>query len=129
MLFYCQNLGGGMSEYRPGNNGWESKIESIHKDIRLILEHVARQTFINEHHKNSIDEISKEVDALEIKVSTLQNKSASQDGGLGVLRILLGLCGGSLLAACIWVGSSIIQINQTQSLLNEKVARLEETLK
>ena len=80
-----------MSENRPYNNGWEGKIDSIHKDIRLILEHVARQTFINEHHKNSIDEIRKEVDALELRVSALQNKSSSLDGGLGVLRILLGL--------------------------------------
>ena len=119
-----------MSEQIPGNNnGWESKSESIHKDIRIILEHVARQTFINEHHKNSIDEIRKEVDALEIQVSALQNKSSSQDGGLGVLRILMGLCGGSILAACIWVGTSIVQINQDQALMKEKVTRLEETLK
>ena len=119
-----------MPENRPyNNNGWEGKIDSIHKDIRLILEHVARQTFINEHHENAIAKIQKELDALELKVSSLENKSATQDGGLGVLRVLLGLCGGTVIAACIWVGASIIQINQTQSLMKEKVTRLEETIK
>lgn len=106
MSFYCQNLGGRnvewpttraerlffnanfiggcMPENRPyNNNGWEGKIDSIHKDIRLILEHVARQTFINEHHENAIDKIQKELDSLELKVSGLENKSATQDGALG----------------------------------------------
>ncbi len=119
-----------MPENRPyNNNGWEGKIDSIHKDIRLILEHVARQTFINEHHENAIAKIQKELDALELKVSNLENKSAAQDGGLGFLKGLLGLCGGTIIAACIWVGASIIQINQTQSLMKEKVTRLEETIK
>lgn len=118
-----------MPENRPHNNGWEGKIDSIHKDIRLILEHIARQTFINEHHENAITKIQKELDSLELKVSGLENKSATQDGGLGFLKGLLGLCGGTIIAACIWVGASIIQINQTQSLMKEKVTRLEETLK
>ncbi len=119
-----------MPENRPyNNNGWEGKIDSIHKDIRLILDHVARQTFINEHHKNSIDEIRKELDAVELKVSSLENKSARQEGGLGVLKFWIGLCGGSILAACLGVGASIIQIHQNQSLMKEKVTRLEETLK
>jgi hypothetical protein len=86
-------------------------------------------TFINEAQKTAGEENRKDIDALDVKVFSLEKKSAAQDGGIGVLRFLLGLCGGSLIGLCAWVGSSIIQINQDQSLIKEKVTRLEEISK
>lgn len=125
MLFYYQNLGGGMSENGSHNNAWEGKIDSIHKDIRLILEHIARQTFINESHKNSIDEITKEVDLLSAKLSALENKSSEASGGLKVIRFALTLLAGAILGVCGWSGSQIIQTNSDMSLIKEKITRLE----
>ena len=104
-----------MPENGSHNNAWEGKIDSIHKDIRLILEHIARQTFINESHKNSIDEITKEVDQLSAKLS----------GGLKVIRFALTLLAGAILGVCSWSGSQIIQTNSDMSLIKEKITRLE----
>lgn len=55
-----------------------------------------------------------------------ENRTASQDGGLSVLRVLLGIFAGIVFSLCAWVGSSIIQLSQDQSLIKEKVSRLEE---
>ncbi|MBP7900035.1 MAG: hypothetical protein KAZ51_02125 [Acinetobacter sp.] len=113
-----------------GNEGYglrlEKKIDNMQSDIRMLSDHVTRLTFINEAQKTAGEENRKDIDALDVKVSGLEKKSAAQDGGIGVLRFLLGLCGGSLIGLCAWVGSSIIQINQDQSLIKEKVTRLEE---
>ncbi len=124
MLFYCQNLGGGMSEETYGIR-LEKKIDNMQSDIRMLSDHVTRLTFINEAHKETSEQNRKEIDALDIKVLALDKKSASQDGGISMLRYLLGACGGIIVAACFWVGSSIIQLSKDTSLLNEKLTRLE----
>lgn len=118
-----------MSENESYGLRLEKKIDTLQSDIRMLSDHVTRLTFINEAHKESSEQNRKDIDALDIKVANLEKKSATQDGGIGVLRFLLGLCGGAIIAACAWIGSSIIQINQDQSLIKEKVGRLEEMKK
>lgn len=125
MLFYCQNLGGVMSENESYGLRVEKKIDNMQNDIHTLSNHVARLTFINEAYKETSEQNRKEIDALDIKVLALDKKSASQDGGISMLRYLLGACGGVILAACFWVGSSIIQLSKDTSLLNEKLTRLE----
>lgn len=107
----------------------EKKIDNMQSDIHTLSNHVARLTFINEAQQTTSEQNRKEIEQLDSKVSNLEKKAASQDGGIGVLRFLLGLCGGSLIGLCVWLGSTMIQINQSQTLINEKVARLEETVK
>ncbi|EMK0200314.1 hypothetical protein V8I66_001966, partial [Acinetobacter baumannii] len=41
-------------------------------------------------------------------------------------RVLLGIFAGIVFSLCAWVGSSIIQLSQDQSLIKEKVSRLEK---
>lgn len=55
-----------------------------------------------------------------------RNRTAAQDGGISVLRVLLGIFAGIVFSLCAWVGSSIIQLSQDQSLIKEKVSRLEK---
>lgn len=107
----------------------EKKIDNMQSDIHTLSNHVARLTFINEAQQTTSEQNRKEIEQLDTKVSNLEKKAASQDGGIGVLRFLLGLCGGSLIGLCVWLGATMIQINQTQTLINEKVARLEEIAK
>ena len=126
VLFFIAKGRGEMSENEGYGLRLEKKIDNMQSDIRMLSDHVTRLTFINEAQKNAGEENRKDIDALDVKVSDLEKKSAAQDGGIGVLRFLLGLCGGSLIGLCAWVGSSIIQINQDQSLIKEKVTRLEE---
>ena len=126
MLFYCQKLGGYMSENESYGIRFEKKIDSIQSDIRMLSDHVTRLTFINEAHKETSEQNKKDIDTLDIKVANLENRTASQDGGLSVLRVLLGIFAGVVFSLCAWVGSSIIQMSQDQSLIKEKVSRLEE---
>lgn len=107
------------------NNSLEKKVDSIQLDIRIILEHVARQTFINEANKANFEEIREDLDKLCSKVSTIENKSSAAEGGITVIKIAITLLSGVFIGVCTWVGSSIIQTTQENSLLKEKIARLE----
>ena len=114
-----------MSENESYGLRLEKKIDNMQSDIHTLSNHVSRLTFINEAYKETSEQNRKEIDALDIKVLALDKKSASQDGGISMLRYLLGACGGIIIAACFWVGSSIIQLSKDTSLLNEKLTRLE----
>ena len=114
-----------MTDSGSYNNGVEKKIDSIHKDIRLILEHVARQTFINESYKNSIDELRKNLDEVTAKTSALENRASEASGALKTIRFALTLLCGVILGVCTWVAGSIIQANSDVALIKEKIIRLE----
>ncbi|AQZ83772.1 hypothetical protein BUM88_08220 [Acinetobacter calcoaceticus] len=118
-----------MSENETYGVRFEKKIDSIQSDIHRLSDHVTRLTFINEAHKETSEQNKKDIDTLDIKVSNLENRTASQDGGLSVLRVLLGIFAGVVFSLCAWVGSSIIQMSQDQSLMKEKVSRLEEAIR
>lgn len=126
VFFYAQVLEEGMSENETYGVRFEKKIDSIQSDIHRLSDHVTRLTFINEAHKETSEQNKKDIDTLDIKVSNLENRTASQDGGLSVLRVLLGIFAGVVFSLCAWVGSSIIQMSQDQSLMKEKISRLEE---
>lgn len=115
-----------MSENESYGIRFEKKIDSIQSDIRMLSDHVTRLTFINEAHKETSEQNKKDIDTLDMKVANLENRTASQDGGLSVLRVLLGIFAGVVFSLCAWVGSSIIQMSQDQSLMKEKISRLEE---
>lgn len=129
VLFYCQNLGGGMSENETYGVRLEKKIDNLQTDMHTLSNHVSRLTFINEAQKTAADENKKDIDVLAAKVTILENRSALQDGAISVLKIILGIFAGTVISACLWVGSSIIQLNQSQSLMQEKITRLEEISK
>lgn len=118
--------GEGMTENESYGLRFEKKIDSIQSDIRMLSDHVTRLTFINEAHKETSEQNKKDIDTLDIKVANLENRTAAQDGGISVLRVLLGIFAGIVFSLCAWVGSSIIQLSQDQSLIKEKVSRLEE---
>lgn len=118
-----------MAEQESYGTRLEKKIDHMQSDIRTLSDHVTRLTFINEAHKSASEENRKDIDSINVKVSALEHKSSMQDGGISVIKIILGLFAGSIISACIWVGSSIIQMNQELSLFKEKVARLEEVNK
>ncbi len=103
----------------------EKKIDSMQSDIRMLSDHVTKLTFINEAHQNASAENRKDIESLLTRVGTLENKSAQLDGGLNVIRIAITLLAGVFIGVCTWVGSSIIQNAQENSLLKEKTARLE----
>jgi len=103
----------------------EKKIDSMQSDIRMLSDHVTKLTFINEAHQNASAENRKDIESLLTRVGTLENKSAQLDGGLNVIRIAITLLAGVFIGVCTWVGSSIIQTTQENSLLKEKIARLE----
>lgn len=125
MLFIAE-IREGMTENESYGLRFEKKIDSIQSDIRMLSDHVTRLTFINEAHKETSEQNKKDIDTLDIKVANLENRTASQDGGISVLRVLLGIFAGIVFSLCAWVGSSIIQLSQDQSLIKEKVSRLEE---
>ncbi len=118
-----------MTENESYGLRFEKKIDSIQSDIRMLSDHVTRLTFINEAHKETSEQNKKDIDTLDIKVANLENRTAAQDGGISVLRVLLGIFAGIVFSLCAWVGSSIIQLSQDQSLIKEKVSRLEEAKK
>lgn len=103
----------------------EKKIDSMQSDIRMLSDHVTKLTFINEAHQNASAENRKDIESLLTRVGTLENKSAQLDGGLNVIRIAITLLAGVFIGVCTWVGSSIIQNAQENSLLKKKTARLE----
>lgn len=115
-----------MSENETYGLRLEKKIDNMQSDIRMLSDHVTRLIFINEAQQTTSAENKKELESLDAKVSNLEKKSATQEGGLSVIRTALGLFAGVIISACIWVGSSIIQINQDQSVMKEKMERLEE---
>lgn len=122
-------IGGGMSENETYGVRLEKKIDNLQTDMHTLSNHVSRLTFINEAQKTAADENKKDIDVLAAKVTILENRSALQDGGISVLKIILGIFAGTVISACLWVGSSIIQLNQSQSLTQEKITRLEEISK
>ena len=97
----------------------EKKIDNMQSDIRTLSDHVTRLTFINETQKTVAEENRKDLDVLHVQFREFDKKMATQDGGISMLRYLAGLFGGAFIGACIWIGTSIIQINQTQSLMKE----------
>lgn len=64
------------------------------------------------------------IDALDGRVCNIESRQSIQDGGISVIKYILGSIGGVLFAACVWVGSSIIQINQEYALIKEKLSRI-----
>lgn len=129
VFFIAKNLGGGMSENETYGVRLEKKIDNLQTDMHTLSNHVSRLTFINEAQKTAADENKKDIDLLAVKVTALENRSALQDGAISVLKIILGIFAGTVISACLWVGSSIIQLNQSQSLTQEKITRLEEISK
>lgn len=103
----------------------EKKIDTLQSEIRTLTNHITRHTFVNEANQNKIAEIKKQSDSIDNRVSSIENRQTSQDGGISVIKYILGSIGGVVLAACIWVGSSIIQISQDQTLMKDKISRLE----
>ena len=118
-----------MSENETYGVRLEKKIDNLQTDMHTLSNHVSRLTFINEAQKTAADENKKDIDVLAAKVTILENRSALQDGAISVLKIILGIFAGTVISACLWVGSSIIQLNQSQSLMQEKITRLEEISK
>lgn len=103
----------------------EKKIDTLQSEIRTLTDHITRHTFVNEANQHKIAEIKKQFDSIDNRVGSIEKRQTSQDGGISVIKYLLGSIGGVVLAACIWVGSSIIQINQDQTLMKDKISRLE----
>lgn len=115
-----------MSENETYGVRLEKKIDNLQTDMHTLSNHVSRLTFINEAQKTAADENQKNIDLITARVAALENRSAIQDGGISVLKIILGIFAGTVISACLWVGSSIIQLNQTQSIMKEKITRLED---
>ena len=65
------------------------------------------------------------IESLDGRVSNIEARQSIQDGGISVIKYILGSIGGVVLAACVWVGSSIIQINQEHTLMKDKISRAE----
>lgn len=107
----------------------EKKIDNLQTDVHTLSNHVSRLTFINEVQKTAADVNKQDIDVLAAKVTILENRSAVQDGGMSVLKIIISIFAGTVISACLWVGSSIIQIHQSQTLMKEKITRLEEISK
>lgn len=103
----------------------EKKIDTLQSEIRTLTDHITRHTFVNEANQNKIAELTKLNESIDNRVNHIEARQSSQDGGISVIKYILGSLGGVVLAACIWVGSSIIQINQDQTLIKDKVSRLE----
>ena len=103
----------------------EKKIDTLQSEIRTLTDHITRHTFVNEANQHKIAESRQMIDALDGRVNSMESRQSIQDGGISVIKYILGSIGGVLFAACIWVGSSIIQINQEYALIKEKLSRIE----
>lgn len=103
----------------------EKKIDTLQAEIRTLTDHITRHTFVNEANQHKIAENKQMLDALDGRVSNIESRQSIQDGGISVIKYILGSIGGVLFAACIWVGSSIIQLNQEHALAKEKLAQME----
>lgn len=103
----------------------EKKIDTLQSEIRTLTDHITRHTFVNEANQHKIAESRQMIDMLDSRVCNIESRQASQDGGISVIKYILGSIGGVLFAACIWVGSSIIQINQEYALIKERMSRFE----
>ena len=103
----------------------EKKIDALQSEMRTLTDHITRHTFVNEANQHKIAENRQIIDALDGRVSNIESRQAIQDGGISVIKYILGSIGGVLLAACVWVGASIIQINQEYALMKEKLSRVE----
>lgn len=103
----------------------EKKIDTLQSEIRTLTDHITRHTFVNESNQHKIAENRKMIDSLDGRVGNIESRQSIQDGGISVIKYILGSIGGVVLAACVWVGSSIIQINQEYTLMKEKLSRIE----
>ncbi|WP_104500764.1 hypothetical protein [Acinetobacter indicus] len=103
----------------------EKKIDSMQSEIRTLSDHVTRLTFINEAHKTAGEENRKDIDQVCVRVGNLEKKSAAQEGGLTIIRIIISIFAGVVISACVWVGSSIVQSSRDDSVIKEKLTRLE----
>ncbi len=93
--------------------------------IRTLTDHITRHTFVNEANQHKIAENRQMIDALDGRVGSIESRQSRQDGGISSIKYILGSIGGVVFAACIWVGASIIQINQDYALMKEKLSRAE----
>ena len=103
----------------------EKKIDTLQSEIRTLTDHITRHTFVNEANQHKIAESRKMIDTLDGRVGNIESRQSIQDGGISVIKYILGSIGGVVLAACVWVGSSIIQINQEHTLMKDKISRAE----
>lgn len=103
----------------------EKKIDTLQSEIRTLTDHITRHTFVNEANQHKIAENRQMIESLDGRVSNIEARQSIQDGGISVIKYILGSIGGVVLAACVWVGSSIIQINQEHTLMKDKISRAE----
>jgi len=103
----------------------EKKIDTLQSEIRTLTDHITRHTFVNEANQHKIAENRQMIESLDGRVGNIESRQSIQDGGISVIKYILGSIGGVVLAACVWVGASIIQINQEYALMKEKISRLE----
>lgn len=103
----------------------EKKIDTLQSEIRTLTDHITRHTFVNEANQHKIAENRQMIESLDGRVSNIESRQSIQDGGISVIKYILGSIGGVLFAACLWVGSSIIQINQENALMKDKISRIE----
>jgi len=103
----------------------EKKIDTLQSEIRTLTDHITRHTFVNEANQHKIAENRQMIEAIDGRVSNIESRQSIQDGGISVIKYILGSIGGVLFAACLWVGSSIIQINQENALMKDKISRAE----
>lgn len=103
----------------------EKKIDTLQSEIRTLTDHITRHTFVNEANQHKISENRQMIESLDGRVGNIESRQSIQDGGISVIKYILGSIGGVVLAACVWVGSSIIQINQEYTLMKEKLSRIE----
>lgn len=86
----------------------EKKIDQMQSDIRMLSDHVTRLTFINEAHQNSGAENRKDLDAVGEKVRHLEHYTSRLNGGVNVLRYIVGLVSGTILGMGLWFGGQVI---------------------
>lgn len=103
----------------------EKKIDTLQSEIRTLTDHITRHTFVNEANQHKIAENRQMIESLDGRVGNIESRQSIQDGGISVIKYILGSIGGVLFAACLWVGSSIIQINQENALMKDKISRIE----
>lgn len=103
----------------------EKKIDTLQSEIRTLTDHITRHTFVNEANQHKIAENRQMIESLDGRVGNIESRQSIQDGGISVIKYILGSIGGVLFAACLWVGSSIIQINQENALMKDKISRAE----
>jgi peptidoglycan hydrolase CwlO-like protein len=118
VLFYCQNLGGGMPDSETYGMRLEKKLDQLRQEMSEMNNNVIRLSERNEYYQSQAVANRRDIDLLQADMNQAK-------GGLTFAKALGGSAIGLFIAFGSWVFQSNAALGKENAGLNQKLAIIE----